>query len=845
VPVVSRASLASLKASIDQLMLDVRHCLRVLRNAPAFTAVAVLSLALGIGANTAIFSIVNGVMLKMLPVRDPGRIVSFVLDKSARGKAAEPASFFTNPMWEQIRDHQDALDGVTAYSTQAFDIGTGGEVQRVAGVFVSGRYFDVVGARPWIGRTFTEDDDRRGGGSDGPVAVLGYAFWRDRYNASPAAIGSTMRIEGSTFTIVGVTPPGFFGLEVGKSFDVAIPLGAEPFIRGKENSRLDMRGSSWLNIAGRLKPGETLAQATAGLRAMQPAIRQATLPERTPLAEHFTDPLGVSSASTGVSYLRDDYRPALFMLMAIVGLVLLIACANLANLLLARATARQKEFAVRLAMGASRGRLMRQLLTESMLLASAGALLGFAFAYSASRAIVRTLSSSRTPVFVDVSIDWRVLSFTIAVAGATVVLFGMAPALRATRVSANDVLKAAGRGLATGWTRFNLEKLLVTAQIALSLVLVFGASLFVRSFATLATRDPGFNADRIMQVGTSIARADIPPAQRVLAYDQLASALRAIPGVESAAAVQIPPVRGDMSNTRVQVDGFTPKTARDNQLLSNRVSAGYFQTMSTPFRAGRDFNDRDTLTSPRVVIINEAAQDKFFHGENPVGRTLKLEIARDTFQPLTVIGVVRNTAYQTLRETPPPLMYFPLSQTPQPGTFMTFVLRTTGDTTSLAHAVTTAGRTVNPNITFELRTLEMQIAENLIQERLLAMLSGFFGSLALLVAGIGLYGMMSLAVARRRSELGVRMALGADARRIVSMVLRDVALITTIGLIAGAALAFASARLVSTLLFGLTPTDPASGAISMLLLATVALLAGYLPARRAARVDPMIALRDQ
>jgi putative ABC transport system permease protein len=836
---------ALLKALLDQLGLDLRHSARVLRNAPVFTAVAILSLALGIGANTAIFSIVNAVMLKLLPVRDPGRLVSVVVDKSARGRAAEPASYFTNPMWEQMRDHQDVLDGVTAYAAQAFDIGAGGEVQRASGLFVSGRFFDVVGAHPWIGRTFTDDDDRRGGGSDGPVAVLGYAFWHDRYNASPAAIGSTLRVEGQSFTIVGVTPPGFFGLEVGKSFDVAIPLGTEPLVRGQETSRLDARGAWWVNIAGRLKPGQTLAQATAGLRALQPAIREATVPDRTPVAEHFIDPLGVSSASTGVSWLRDDYRPALVILMAIVGLVLLIACANLANLLLARATARQKEFAVRLAMGASRGRLVRQLLTESLLLASAGALLGFALAQTASRVIVRSLSSSRSPVFVDVSLDWRMLTFTIGVALATVVLFGMAPAIRATRVSAHDVLKSAGRGIASGWTRFNLEKLLVTAQIALSLVLVFGASLFVRSFATLATLDPGFNASHIMQVGTSIARAGIPPAQRLRVYEQIAAALRAIPGVESAAAVQIPPVRGDMSNSHVQVDGFTPKNPRDNGLLSNRVSAGYFRLMETPFYAGRDFTDRDTVTAPRVVIINEAAMGKFFHGESPIGRTIKQEVERDVWQPLTVVGVVRNTAYQTLRETPPPLMFFPIGQQAQPGNFITFVLRTHGDTTSLAHAVTVAGGTINAHLTFEMRTLETQLADSLIQERLLAMLSGFFGGLALLVAGIGLYGMMSLAVARRRNELGVRMALGADARGIVSLVLRDVGLITAIGLIAGAALAFASGRLVTTLLYGLTPTDPATGALAVTLLAGVALLAGYLPARRAARLGPMSALRDE
>jgi predicted permease len=838
------AASAFLKAAIDQRVLDLRHGTRVLRNAPAFAGVAILSLALGIGANTAIFGIVNAVILKALPVRDPGRLVALVVDKSARGKPAEPASYYTNPIWEQIRDHQQVLDGVSAYASHAFDTGAGGQVQRVSGLFVSGRFFDVVGARPWIGRTFTRDDDRRGGGADGPTAVLGYGFWRDRFGASPAAVGSTLRIEGHPFTIVGVAPPGFFGLEVGKSFDVAIPLGAEPLIRGRENSRLDARDAWWLNIAGRLKPEQTVAQAAAGLRTMQPALREATVPERSPAADHFTDPLGVSSASTGVSWLREDYRPALFVLMAVVGLVLTIACANLANLLLARATGRRKEFAVRLAVGASRGRLVGQLLTESALLASAGAVLGFAFAQVASRAIVRGLSSSRSPVFVDVSIDWRVLAFTVAVTIATVLLFGMAPAIRSTRVSANDVLKTGGRGIASGWTGFNLEQLFVASQIALSLVLVLGAILFVRSFATLATLDPGFNASGIVQAGANLARADIPPARRLLVFEQIAASLRGIPGVQAVAAVQIPPVRGDMLNSHVQVDGFTPRTGQDTRLLSNRVGAGYFHVMQTPFYAGRDFSDRDTVHSPRVAIINQAATRRFFHGESPIGRVINVEVEHDRWEPVTVVGVVRDTAYQSLRETPPPLMYFPLSQQTVPGTFITFVLRTAGPE-SLAHAVTAASRAIDSNITFELRTLETQLADSLIQERLLAILPGFFGVVALLTAGIGLYGMVAVAVTRRRNELGVRMALGADPRDIVWLVLRDLAALTALGLIAGAAVAFASGRLVAALLYGLTPTDPGTAALAVALLATVALLAGYLPARRAARLDPMIALRDE
>jgi putative ABC transport system permease protein len=832
-------------ALIDQLALDLRHSVRVLKNAPAFTAVAILSLALGIGANTAIFSVVNAVMLKLLPVSDPARLVSLFIDTSARGRPPSPASYYTNPIWEHIRDHQDVFDGVTAYSQQTFDVGAGGEARHISGLFVSGRFFDVLGVRPWIGRTFTSDDDRRGGGPDGPVAVLSYAYWRQHYNASSNAIGATLRLADQPFTIVGVAPPEFFGLEVGKIFDAAVPLGTEPLLRGRENSSLDARTSWWLLIAGRMKTGQSLEQAMTGLRTMQAAIREATLPPRQQLSEHFIDPLGVSPASTGVSWLRSDYRPALLILMTIVGVVLLIACANLANLLLARATVRQREFAVRLAVGASRGRLVRQMLTESLLLATAGAALGLAFAQSASRLIVRSLSSSRSPVFVDVSIDWHVLAFTMGVAIATVALFGLAPAFQSTSVSANEALKSGARGIATGWKRFNLEKLLVTTQIALSLVLVFGASLFVRSFTALATRDPGFDASHLMQVATNIVRAGYRQEQRLLVYEQLQAALRGIPGVQSVASAQITPVRGDMWNNRVQVDGFTPTDQRDSLLLSNRVSPGYFQTLGTPFHAGRDFNEHDTVAAPQVAIVNEATVRKFFHGESPIGRVIRQEVVRDTWQLLTVVGVVRDTAYQSLRETPPPLLYFPMGQQEKPGNFITFLLRTKGDTTSLAPAVTHAGAAINKNITFELRTLDTQLNDSLIQERLLALLSGFFGLLALLVAGIGLYGMMSLAVTRRRNEIGVRMALGADPRGIVRLVLWDVTVITVAGLIAGTAVALPSSRLVSTLLFGLTPTDPATGVLAIALLAGVAMFAGYLPARRAARLDPMAALREE
>jgi putative ABC transport system permease protein len=830
---------------LDQLSSDIRHSLRVLRTAPAFTAIAVLSLALGIGANTAIFSIVNAVMLKTLPVADPDRLVQIGLAWNGRYTRRS----FTNPIWETLRDrHADLFEGAFAFASNAFDENAGGERRSLDGMWVSGGLFETLGVHPWVGRLLTRADDVRGGGGpDGPVVVISYAFWRDRYGASPTAIGSRLTLGGQSFTIVGVTPPGFLGPNVGSAFKVAVPLGCEPLLSGKD-SMLDVTDGWWLSMMARLKPQTTMMQTEAALRAIQQSVRDAAVPPNAgpkERARFLEEPFTLLSAAAGTSSLRERYRVALFALLGIVGLVLLIACANLANLFVARASGRQKEFAVRLAIGASRGRIVRQLLVESLLLAVAGALLGLAFADAASRLIVRSLSSAQAPVFVDVAIDWRVLAFTVVAAMATVVLFGMAPALRSARVSANDVLKSGGRGIAHGWARLDVEKALVVLQIALSLVLVFGAALFVRSFVALATLHPGFDASHVMQVATDLARADVPQSQRLLVFDRIAAELRTIPGVESVGWVQFPPVRGSDSTNRIEVPGFTA-TGRDRYILSNRVSAGYFETMGTPFIAGRDFDAHDTIGAQPVVIVNEAMMRKYFHGEHPIGREIEVQVERNEWRSLTVVGLVRDTVYHNLRETPPPTMYAAVSQDARPSHSLTLVVRTRADRPIVVEReVTAAGARIDPNITFEFRSMETQLADSLIQERLLAMLSAFFGLLALLVAGIGLYGMMSLAVTRRRGELGVRMALGADPRGIVWLVLRDVAIVTAFGLVAGAAIALASGRVVATLLFGLTPTDPRTCVAAALLLGGVALLAGYLPARRAARLDPMIALRDE
>jgi putative ABC transport system permease protein len=859
----------SLSASIGQITSDIRHALRVLRNAPAFTAVAVLSLALGIGANTAIFSLVNAVMLKALPVTGPERLVQVGITNNSE----IPRTSLTNPLWEALRDrHGDLFDGAFVFAPDRFDESAGGERRPLDGIWVSGGVFDVLGVRPWIGRMLTPADDTRGGaGPDGPVVVISYAFWRDRYGAAADALGKTLTLNGRPFTIVGVTPPGFYGVEVGRAFKIAVPLGCEPLFRGKD-SLLDETGAWWLEMIGRLKPGRTTQETLTALRAAQAAeIAAASGPAAGGAAAGATagaaaggptagagkqaqagavfmkEAFTLMPASTGTSYLRLRYHVALVTLLGVVGLVLLIACANLANLLLARATARQREFAVRLALGASRPRLIRQLLFESVIIASAGALCGLFVAQWASRLLVRQLTpvtQSATPIVVDLTIDWRVLAFTIAVTLMTALLFGLAPAFRSTDLSAGALMKSGTRSIAGGWRRFNLEKLLITAQIAMSLVLVFGASLFVRSFTSLAMLDPGFKSEHVLVVDVNIRRMDVPMERRQALFEQIGEAMRPVPGVQSMAIASIAIINnGGWRTGNIEVEGFTPSGTENKYVYMNGVSPGYFATMGTAIYAGRDIGPQDTAQSPRVALINQAFARKFFGEKNPVGQRY---VERQGAQTRTteIIGLVQDAKYLNLREAMPPTAYVPIAQDRQ-GNGRNYVLRAVGDPNALIPSLTSAITGVNKNISFTFTKMDDTIEASLTQERLLAMLAGFCGTLALLVAGIGLYGVMWLAMTRRRSEIGIRMALGAQPANVIRMVLREVAIVTAAGIISGMALAMISGQLVTRLLYGLTSTDTNTWLIAITLLAAIAGLAGYLPARRAARVDPMLALRDE
>ena len=820
---------------------DLRFALRQMRKTPIVSGVALLSLALGIGANVAIFSLVNALMLKPLPVDAPDRVVIVGLDAPN-----VVSTSLTNPQWEYLRDHQDVLVAAAAYGNPRFNLNSGGETRNVQGLFVSGRFFDTLGVAAHIGRTFTADDDRRGGGSDGPVAVLSYGFWQREYGGTSDVIGKPIVLDGHPFTIIGVSQRDFRGVQIGRAFDVAAPIGTEPIVRGAESS-LDRRSSWWLTVIGRLAPGQTIDQAESRLRAFQPQLREATMPQEwqaSDQAEYLKEPIALTAGGTGISSLRDRYAQPLYVLLAIVGLVLAIACANMANLLLAQSVSRRKELAVRLSLGAGRWRLVRQLLVESIMLSTIGALAGLVIARWGSRAIVAMLSTRTQVVDVDLAMDWRVFAFTTAVGVITGLLFGVAPAMRGTRLTPADALRDHSRGVVGGGGRFQVGHGLVALQVALSFVLVFGSTLFVRTLVSLTSQDMGFESSRVLVGSLDLRRTGVAPEQRLQMFTRVREALAAVPGIDAAATSLVTPVSGSTWNLAIRVPGYDANDRRG--VLFNGVSPNYFSAMGTPLLAGRDIADTDRSGAPNVMVVNEAFGKKYFNGENPVGKTFTiLGFTKDRpDREMQIVGMVANAKYQRLREPAQPTMYGALAQERTLNSGARVTVRTAGTPMDSRNAIVAAITGVHKDIAIDLKPLDEDLGANVLQERLVANLSGVFGSLALLLAALGLYGVMSYTVTRRRNEIGIRMALGAEPAKVVALVLRHVALITAAGLIVGAAAAAGTGRFINALLFNLAATDRTMIAITALTLASAAAIAGYLPARRAAKIDPMAALRE-
>jgi predicted permease len=678
------------------------------------------------------------------------------------------------------------------------------------------------------------------------LAVISYAFWQRELGANPNAVGQTVSLDGRPYPIVGVTPPSFFGVEVGSQYGVAIPLCADRLMAPDGRSRAPSRIAWWIAAMGRLKPGWTPERATAHLRTISPGIMKETLPPTyrpDQATRYLNNKLEATSGAIGVSDLRGRYETPLWLLLATTGLVLLIACANLANLLLARASVREREMAVRLAVGAARGRLIRQLLAESLLLSVAGALLGAVLARLLSRGLIAFLSTENHPLFVGLGIDLRVLGFTAALAVGTCLLFGLLPAWRATQLTPASVMRAGGRGLTAGRERFGLRRVLVVTQVSLSLVLLVGALLFVRSLQNLLTVDTGFRAGGVVAVGMDLRPARYSKERRPLAYRELLQHVSARPGVVSAAQVDITPVSGSSWNEKVRMDGKLGESRNSN---FNRVGPGYFQTMGVGLLSGRDFDGRDSATSPKVAIVNEVFVRQFFNNANPIGRTFHVEGEAGKPDPVyEVVGVVRNTKYFELREDFVPISFMPMAQKPDPEEETTLVVRTAGPMGDALTGVKAAVAEVHPEIGIEFRVLTTQLEESLTRERLMATLSGAFGLLAGFLATLGLYGVIAYMVERRRNEIGVRMALGAGRAQVVRLVLREAGLLLVAGLVVGTGLSLWAGRAASSMLFGLKPHDPGTLAAAMALLAAVALVASYGPAYRASRLDPMVALRDE
>ncbi len=828
---------------MEALWQDLRYAARRLAQSRGFSIVAILTLALGIGANTAIFQLLDAVRLRSLPVQAPQQLAEVLIKNhdGRRGNVSVWHAGATNAIWEQIRDRQEAFSGIFAWSPGGIRISPeGGEPRFASALLVSGEFFNVLGVRPQLGRLLAPQDDHRG--CSAPGAVLSHAFWKKEFGGDPSVIGRKVTMGRYPYEVVGVAPPNFTGLEVGRRFDVVVPLCAEWLPPGSFN-RLESGVDWWLIVMGRLKPGWNLEKASAHLASISPAVFDASLPANYPkenIREYRAFQLAAQDASSGISALREQYSASLWFLQVTAALVLLIGCANLANLMLARAAARDREISVRVALGAGRARLIRLLLAESLMLSIAGAIAGAWLADEMSRSLVNFLGGG---LFLEMPLDWRLLGFASLAAMFTCALFGLVPALRATRVAPEAVLRGGGRGATDGRARFALRQGLVVSQVCLSLVLLAGAVLFARSLAHLMTQDLGLRPDGLTISYVDFSPLNVADERRAGFMREMLRQLEQMPGVVAAAETTNVPLSGSRSDNDVWVEG----AAASQRSLSffMHVSAGYFRTMDVPLLAGRRFDDdRDTPNAPRVALVNEAFARNFFAGANPVGKRFWREARTDDPETIyEIVGVVGNTKYWDVRQEFVPTAYVPISQEPPRQAFAQLLIRTSMPAATAVPTLRNTLRQMSAAIVPTFRDFRGMIDQSLVREQLVAGLSSFFGVLAVLLATIGLYGSISFAVARRTKEIGIRIALGAQKRGILRMILREAIVLVGMGCVARAALALALARTVSALVYGLQPNDPLTLISAALFLGSVSLAASLIPARRAAKLDPMAALR--
>jgi len=836
---------------------DLRYAARTLWKHKAFTAAAVLSLALGIGANTAIFSLIDATLWRMLAVKDPQQLALFSINR--QGKADYNLSY---PFFERLRDNQQVFSGLIASSSvnrmrlQALD--TGGTVETVQPERVTGNYFSVLGVSAALGRLMNEDDD--GAANPQAVVVLSYDFWHRRFGLDPAVVGKKILLDDFPFTVIGVAPPGFTGLELGRRPDLWWPVRTIPLL-APDSPALKDGGYTWLKVMGRLQPGVSLSRAQSEMDVLfrqQTADEVAKQPSLSPEQRRSTESarLELETGSTGWSTLRQKFRKPLLILMTVVALVLLIACANVANLLLARAAGRRKEIALRLALGASRGRLLRQLLTESLLLALFGGAAGLVFAYWGT-SVLLTYLPRQNPVTLVLRPDARVLGFTLVASLLTGLLFGLAPALQATRIALTNSMKSydgASTPSAFG-LRLPLHKALVVAQVALSLFLLIGAGLFVRSLQNLQTIDLGFERENLAEFRLETGKG-YNAAQRANLNRQMLAKLEALPGVRAASFSSFSLLSENRTYSKVSIPGFAAQNDDDATCNTLMVGPNYFAAMGIPLLSGREFGPSDERpndptadpqtqagSAPLAAVINQAMARHFFGAQNPIGKRFSVESSHQPSFPIEIIGVVKDAKYRNMRADAPRTFYLAWFQQPA-NSNQTFQLRTSVAAGNLAATIQHVAQELNPQLQIVgLSTMNERIDELLIQERIVAQLAGFFSLFALVLACLGLYGIMAQAVLRRTREIGVRMALGAQRSDVLWLVLREALTLVLIGSVVGLLASLAATHTASSLLFGLKPNDPVTIAFASLLLIAVTALAAYLPARRAARVDPMVALR--
>jgi len=836
---------------IGDLIQDTRYGLRMFRKSPAFSFVAILSLALGIGANTAIFTLLNAVLLKTLPVKAPDQLVLFSTATGEGTSYGDPPRgawrLFSYPSYDYLRAHTDSFEGLCAFRSGEARLSvrmegsTGDSVERAQGHLVTGNYFEVLGVKSTIGRVLSPADDTP---ASRPVAVISHRYWQEQCNSDPSIVGRNVSLNGTSFTIVGVTPPEFFGERVRRSPDYWMPMVFQQQIEMRD-SLMNEENTYWLSLMARLKPGTSRerAQAEVNVALRQYLTEQAgqaiTDERRVAINNSYVE---LSSGSRGISGLRFYYSQPLRMLMAIVGLVLLIACANVGNLLLSRSASRQTEMSLRLALGASRARIVRQLLTESTVLALMGGVLGLLLAGWGVDALV-TLVAKTTPL--DVHPDAIVLGFTVGVSLLSGVVFGLAPALRASRTDLATTLKA--RSSRTGGLklRLSLAPALIVGQVAVSLVLLVGAGLFARSLLKLQSEDLGFNRDNVLLIDIDPRLAGYKAQQLSGLYRQLLERIGALPGVRAASIATYSPLSGSGRSSTISVSGYTPRPDEDMDVTDMLIGPGYCETLGLPIRAGREIGFQDTPASLKIALVNESFAKKFFEGENPVGRRFGYGDDAKSGADFEIVGVIGDVRYERAQEAAVPTVYRSILQAEGEGAFSSNLeIRTEGEPLTASSAVRSAIAQVDDKLpVVSVTSFSRQLADSLRQERLMTQLVSFFGVLALVLASVGLYGVMGHAVARRTNEIGIRMALGAERGSILWMVMRETLLLVATGIGIGVPVALGAARLVSAQLYGLSAADPLTLVSAVVGLIGVAALAGYLPARRASLVDPMVALR--